>query len=58
VLVGTHLGGKVFGLGDRSFIFAVRLTHQTVMTPTGKLVSRLVTVPGVSQFAVPLYLGR
>ena len=43
----------MFGFGDRTFIFAVRLTHQMVMTLTGKVVFRLVTVPGVNQFAVP-----
>jgi hypothetical protein len=53
VLAGTHLSGNVFGFGDRAFIFAVRLTYQMVMTLTGKVVFRLVTMPGVHQFAVP-----
>jgi len=41
VLAGTHLSGNVFGFGDRAFIFAVRLTHQMVMTRTGKVVFSL-----------------
>ena len=55
MLAGTHLSGKVFGFGDRAFIFAVRLTHQMVMTLTGKVGFRPVTMPGVNQFAVPPY---
>jgi hypothetical protein len=58
VLVGTHLSGKVFGLGDRSFIIAVRLTHQIVMTLAGEVVFRLVTPRYVNQFRLPLHLGR
>ena len=58
VLVGTNLGGKVFGLGDRPFIVAVRLTHQMVMTAAGKVVFTLVTVIGVNQFAVPLHQAK
>jgi len=38
------LSGNVFGFGDRAFIFAVRLTHQMVMTRTGKVVFSLNTV--------------
>jgi hypothetical protein len=49
------LGGTGFGLGDRSFILAVTLTHQMVMTLTGNAAFRLVTVPGVTQFAMPLH---
>jgi hypothetical protein len=52
------LSGKVFGLGDRSFIFAVRLTHQIVMTLAGEVVFRLVTPRYVNQFRLPLHLGR
>jgi hypothetical protein len=47
------LGGTGSGLGDRSFILAVRLTHQMVMTLTGNAVFRFFTVPGVKQFAMP-----
>jgi len=49
------LGGKGFGVRDRSFILVVRLTYQMVMTLTGNAVVRLVTVPGVDQFAMPLH---
>jgi hypothetical protein len=58
VFARTHLGGKVFGLGDGTFVFAVRLTHQMVMTATGKVAFRRVTAPGVNHFAASLHQAK
>jgi hypothetical protein len=52
VLVGTDLGGNMFGVGDRPFIVAVRLAYQPVMTGSAKVVVRLVTVAAVNPCGV------
>jgi hypothetical protein len=46
VLVGPHPDRTLFGLGDRSFNFTVRLAHDSVMPPAGRVLFRLMTIDG------------
>ncbi len=45
--VGTQLCGLPFGVGDWTFVFAVRLAHQRVVAPIGKVALCLCVVDHV-----------